>query len=112
MFRADLPRKILRHAALLHRGEFSRTIVIGGASPADGVVEGKALGTGFVFKDATASALYDTIGWACSTYYDRPAEFAAMQQRGMAKNFAWKVSAEHYVNVYRWAVSARARVEI
>lgn len=75
-------------------------------------VEGKALGTGFVFKDATANALYDTIGWACATYYDRPAEFAEMQQRGMAKNFAWKVSAEHYVNVYRWAISARARVEM
>mgnify|MGYP000086891935 CR=1 FL=1 len=75
-------------------------------------VEGKALGTGFVFTDATTDALHDTIGWACSTYYDRPAEFAALQQRGMAKNFSWLISAEQYVNVYRWAISARARVEL
>ena len=74
--------------------------------------EGANFGTGFVFKDATSNALYDTIGWACSTYYDRPADFAGLQQRGMAKNFSWRISAEHYVNVYRWAISARARVEI
>ena len=70
-------------------------------------VEGRDRGTGFVFKDATAGALYDTIGWACATYYDRPAEFAEMQQRGMAKDFAWRISAEQYVNVYRWAIGVR-----
>jgi len=69
--------------------------------------EGQNRGTGFVFKDATANALHDTIGWACATYYDRPAEFAAMQRRGMAKDFAWRISAEQYVNVYRWAIGAR-----
>jgi len=55
-------------------------------------------------------ALHDTIGWACSTYYDRPADFAGLQQRGMAKDFSWRKSAEQYVDVYRWAVDARARV--
>ena len=29
-------------------------------------------GTGFRFKDPTADALYNTIGWAVSTYFDRP----------------------------------------
>ncbi len=72
-------------------------------------VESAGTGTGFVFKDATANALYDTIGWACATYYDRREDFAGLQQRGMAQNFAWKVSAEQYVNVYRWAISARER---
>lgn len=71
-------------------------------------VEGRPVGTGFVFKDATANALCDTIGWACSTYYDRPADFAGLQKRGMAQDFAWRVSAEQYVNAYRWAAAARA----
>ncbi|MFA6288128.1 MAG: glycogen synthase GlgA [Opitutaceae bacterium] len=70
-------------------------------------VEGKGHGTGFLFKDATAPALYNTIGWACATYYDRPAEFARLRLNGMARDFSWKQSAAHYVDVYRWAVEAR-----
>jgi len=70
-------------------------------------VEGGAAGTGFVFHDATAGALANTIGWACATYYDRPQEMAALQQRAMAQDFSWRVSADRYVELYRWAVSAR-----
>lgn len=70
-------------------------------------VEGQAAGTGFVFHDATARALGDTIGWACATYYDRPQEMAALQQRAMAQDFSWRASAPKYVELYRWAVSAR-----
>jgi starch synthase len=70
-------------------------------------VEGADRGTGFRFDDATDQALYDTIGWACATYYDRPAEFKALRLRGMARDFSWRASAERYVDVYRWAVAAR-----
>ncbi len=70
-------------------------------------VEGGATGTGFVFHDATAGALSDTIGWACATYYDRPAELAALQQRAMAQDFSWRASAPKYVELYEWAISAR-----
>jgi len=70
-------------------------------------VEGQPVGTGFVFGDATVTALADTMGWACATYYDRPAEFAALQQRAMAQDFSWRSSATHYVQLYRWAVEAR-----
>jgi len=70
-------------------------------------VEGGAAGTGFVFHDATPGALADTIGWACATYYDRPAEMAALQQRAMAQDFSWRVSAGKYVELYQWAVKAR-----
>ncbi|HEY0965996.1 MAG TPA: glycogen synthase GlgA [Opitutaceae bacterium] len=70
-------------------------------------VEGGDAGTGFVFGDATAQALYDTLGWACATYYDRPAEFKAMRLRGMQQDFSWRRSAERYVDLYRWAVAAR-----
>lgn len=69
--------------------------------------EGQAAGTGFVFHDATAGALRDTIGWACATYYDRPQELAALQQRAMAQDFSWRRSAGDYVQLYQWAVAAR-----
>ena len=71
---------------------------------------GRDHGTGFVFQDATALALFGTIGWACATYHDRPADFAGLQQRGMARDFAWRQSAARYVDVYRWAVAARTGV--
>lgn len=70
-------------------------------------VEGQPVGTGFVFHDATVGALADTIGWACATWYDRPKEFAGLQQRAMAQDFSWRASAAKFVELYRWAVAAR-----
>jgi starch synthase len=69
--------------------------------------EGRARGTGFVFHAATAGALADTLGWACATYYDRPQEFAALQQRAMAQDFSWRQSAAQYVELYQWAIHSR-----
>jgi starch synthase len=73
----------------------------------DNYVEGQGRGTGFVFQDATATALLNTVGWACATYYDRPAELAGLQQRAMAQDFSWRRSAAGYVRTYRWAVERR-----
>ena len=73
-------------------------------------VEGQASGTGFVFNDATAPALTNSIGWACATYYDRPQELAGLQQRAMAVDFSWRHSAPQYVDLYRWAVERRTGV--
>ena len=73
-------------------------------------VEGEPRGTGFVFHDATPAALADTVGWACATYYDRPAEFAGLQQRAMAQDFSWHRSARAYSELYRWAVEQRTGV--
>lgn len=70
-------------------------------------VEGGEAGTGFVFRDANSGALYQAIGRACATYYDRPAEFRALQRRGMAQDFSWARSAPQYVAAYRWAIEAR-----
>ena len=70
-------------------------------------IEGQGIGTGFVFEDATPDALYNTIGWACSTYYDRPDEYAKLQQNGMKRDFSWGVSASTYEDIYGWAVEAR-----
>jgi len=73
----------------------------------DQFIEGTGEGTGFLFRDATAPALYNTIGWACATYYDRPKEFARLRLNGMARDFSWRRNAGHYVDVYRWAVEHR-----
>jgi len=70
-------------------------------------IEGQGAGTGFVFQDATPDALYYTIGWACSTYYDRPEEYAKLQQNGMQRDFSWDASASTYEDLYSWAVDAR-----
>lgn len=69
---------------------------------------GADAGTGFVFQDATALALYDTIGWAVQTYEERPRELLALRQRAMAQDFSWSRSAARYADVYRWAIEARA----
>jgi starch synthase len=64
-------------------------------------------GTGFKFWDISQGALYHTIGWAVSTWWDRPRHYAQMQKRGMQKNFTWDESAHQYENVYDHAISTR-----
>lgn len=78
------------------------------ADTVDSYVEGAGKGDGFVFGDATPDALYNTIGWACSTWYDRPREISALRRNCMSKNFTWKKSAKLYLQVYRWAMGERA----
>jgi starch synthase len=70
-------------------------------------VEGSDMGTGFRFDAPTPQAFYDTIGWACATYYDRPKEYAQLQANGMAADFTWDQSANTYESVYTWAIEAR-----
>ena len=65
-------------------------------------------GTGFSFDDPTPEALFDTIGWACSTYYDRPEDYLRLRQTGMRKDFSWGQSASAYESIYGWAAEARA----
>jgi starch synthase len=61
-------------------------------------------GTGFLFKDLTHSALYNTIGWACSTYYDRPNHLKKMRLSAMRRDFSWTRSAEKYAEIYAVAI--------
>jgi len=70
-------------------------------------IEGEGIGTGFLFKEASADALYGTIGWVCSTYYDRPEDLAKLRENGMKQNFSWNTSAGTYEAVYGWAIEAR-----
>ena len=59
------------------------------------------VGTGFKFNDVSASALYNTIGWANATYYDRPEHIVRMREMAMQKNYSWKESCKDYQNLYQ-----------
>ena len=73
----------------------------------DQYIEGTAIGTGFLFEQASPDALYYAIGWACSTYYDRPDEYKEIQQNAMLRDFSWEVSAGIYESLYGWAIETR-----
>lgn len=70
-------------------------------------------GTGFMFEEASHNALYYTIGWACSTWYDRPHHWQQLQKNAMkrAETFDWSTSAKQYEQLYMWAVEQRTGVK-
>ncbi|MBI5537056.1 MAG: glycogen synthase GlgA [Deltaproteobacteria bacterium] len=67
-------------------------------------------GTGFKFIDLNPSTLYDVIGWAVSTWYDRPHHVRQMQERGMQMDFSWTPAARQYEQVYYAALRRRRQV--
>lgn len=66
--------------------------------------EATGSGTGFKFYEPSAHAIYYTVGWAVSTYYDRPQHMQKMIQAAMAQDFSWERSAEQYVRAYERAM--------
>lgn len=62
-------------------------------------------GTGFLFQEATAHALWEAITRAAAMHADAPA-WRALQQRGMARPFGWHTSATQYEAVYRDRLAA------
>jgi starch synthase len=70
--------------------------------------EATVTGTGFKFWEISGRALFYTIGWGVSTWFDRPQHYAAMQQQGMARDFTWESSARQYEAVYDHALAHRA----
>ena len=64
-------------------------------------------GTGFKFYAANSGALYYTIGWAVSTYYDRQPHMAQMIQAAMAQDYSWERSAQAYVGLYERALAVK-----
>lgn len=61
-------------------------------------------GTGFKFADANPTAIYFSVGWAVSTWYDRRAHYLKMQQSAMAQDYSWDRSAKVYVEMYNKAL--------
>ena len=76
----------------------------------DNYNEGVGTGTGFKFWEISDRALYFTLGWAVSTWYDRPHHYKHMQRQGMMRNFTWDASAQQYERVYDHAIHHRAAV--
>jgi starch synthase len=64
-------------------------------------------GTGFKFWEASGGALYDTIGWANQTWWDRPHHIAQLRQNAMAQHFSWDDAAPHYERAYAHAIAKR-----
>jgi starch synthase len=67
-------------------------------------------GTGFKFWNASSRAIYYSIGWAVSTYFDRPEHYRLMQQLAMSESFSWEKSAKQYEVVYRKAIANKKNI--
>jgi starch synthase len=69
--------------------------------------EATAGGTGFMFTDLNPDSLANTIGWAVSTWFDRPKHIEAMKKRAMAQDFSWGRAAGAYRDLYLRAYEKR-----
>lgn len=69
--------------------------------------ERNADGTGFVFRDLSPDSLANTVGWAVSTWYDRPAHIERLRQNAMRQDFSWDRAAREYEQVYLEAYARR-----
>ncbi len=69
--------------------------------------EASGMGTGFKFWEVSPAAIYYTVGWAVSTYFDRPQHLQNMICMAMAQRFSWEDSARQYEQVYDRAQANR-----
>ena len=56
-------------------------------------------GTGFVFSEPSAAALFGAVRRAAATYADKSA-WRRLQLNGMARDFSWTASARRYLEIY------------
>lgn len=71
--------------------------------------ESSGAGNGFKFWEPSPSAIYYSIGWAVSTYYDRPAHIQKMIQSAMQQDYSWERSAVAYVRLYEEALAVKPK---
>ena len=71
--------------------------------------ESAMTGTGFKFRDLTAAALFDTVGWAVHTWYNNRQAIDCLIRNGMSQEFTWKDAAAKYDELYRLAVQRKRR---
>lgn len=67
--------------------------------------EVRLTGTGFKFRDLTAGALFDTVGWAVHTWYHRKNALERLRMNAIQQRFTWEDAAGKYRQLYRMAVS-------
>lgn len=65
-------------------------------------------GTGFKFWNPSVSTLYNTVGWAVSTYYDRPHHVRQMVAHAMQRDFSWEHAVVEYEKFYALAMENKA----
>ncbi len=73
--------------------------------------EAALTGTGFKYWQHSATALFDTVGWAAYTFYNKPKGLAALRRNGMKRRFTWEDAAAKYDGLYREAVRRRRGAE-
>jgi starch synthase len=61
-------------------------------------------GTGFKFWEPSPNAIFYTVGWAVSTFYDRPQHMAKMMHTAMHQDYSWEKSAAQYEELYAQAM--------
>jgi starch synthase len=64
-------------------------------------------GTGFKFYEASGRALYYTIGWAISTYFDRKHHMQKLIKNAMSRDFSWEKSAKEYEKLFEKAIKEK-----
>jgi starch synthase len=75
----------------------------------DNYNENTGEGTGFKFYEPSGIALYYAIGWAVSTYYDRPGHMRRLIVQAMSRRFTWYNAAREYERFYLQAIAAKPR---
>ncbi len=71
----------------------------------DNFNEKELAGTGFKFSDLSPGALFDTVGWAIYTWYNRKNAMSRLMQNAMEKRFTWEDASIKYERLYRLAIS-------
>jgi len=69
--------------------------------------EERLTGTGFKFRDLNPDSLFDTVGWAVYTWYNRADALGRLIRNAMAERFTWESAAEKYERLYLKALSRR-----
>ena len=64
------------------------------------------LATGFVFREATVSALVETLERSLTFYENRDA-WEELALNGMRQNYSWRTSAEQYMHLYGSLIATR-----
>ena len=101
---------VLHHISCSHPVVSRLAVPAPPVNPSDTVEqynEATGTGTGFKFWQPTPRAIFDTVGWAVSTYYDRKHHLNQMIQQAMAQDYSWEKSAHAYENLYDKALRNR-----
>ena len=79
---------------------------------ADTVVDistGPDTATGFVFDEASATALTDAVQRALTLYSTNPQEWLKLMHNAMTRDYSWRQSALAYLDLYQQALVHRGQ---